>query len=176
MRPDTGLTPRLLAELPGILNWALDGLERLTERGAFTEPASSADAIAALHDLVSPVSAFVRDCCTLGGEVSVDDVYRAWCLWADTNGHRSGSQQSFGRYLRAAVPALKVAQPRVDGQRRGRRYIGLQLVASAVPTPPNWAGALVPQNRLAEQDLARDGTRVFPLYAKAGIQDQALYR
>ncbi|HET6918359.1 MAG TPA: phage/plasmid primase, P4 family [Jiangellaceae bacterium] len=38
------LTDELLTELPGILNWSLDGLARLTERGAFTEPASSVDA------------------------------------------------------------------------------------------------------------------------------------
>src|SRR5262249_38271078 len=63
---NTGLTQQLLPELPGILNWALQGLERVRTQGRFTEPASSRDAIVALQDLVSPVSAFVRDCCEQG--------------------------------------------------------------------------------------------------------------
>jgi putative DNA primase/helicase len=32
-KEDTGLTQRLLAELPGILNWAIEGWHRLRERG-----------------------------------------------------------------------------------------------------------------------------------------------
>ncbi len=53
-RENPRLTKELLTELPGILRWALDGLDRLTTAGAFTEPKSSADAIMALQDLVSP--------------------------------------------------------------------------------------------------------------------------
>ena len=37
------------AELPGILGWALDGLDRLTKAGALTEPPSSAEAVTALR-------------------------------------------------------------------------------------------------------------------------------
>jgi len=47
-RENTRLTGELLAELPGILSWALDGLDHLAA-GAFTEPASSTDAIVALQ-------------------------------------------------------------------------------------------------------------------------------
>src|SRR5690606_6286310 len=39
-REDTGLTSRLLEELPGILLWAIEGLRRLYERGHFLQPAS----------------------------------------------------------------------------------------------------------------------------------------
>jgi hypothetical protein len=41
-REDHGLGDALLSELPSIFNWALDGLERLNERGRFVQPASSA--------------------------------------------------------------------------------------------------------------------------------------
>jgi putative DNA primase/helicase len=64
-KEDIGLTQRLLTELPGILLWALDGLDRITQQ-SFTVPKSSNDAILALQDLVSPVAAFVRDECDLG--------------------------------------------------------------------------------------------------------------
>lgn len=43
VQEDTGLKGRLLQEIPAILRWSLDGLDRLMERGRFTEPESSAD-------------------------------------------------------------------------------------------------------------------------------------
>ena len=60
-RENTSLTEELTAELAGILSWSLDGLDRLTRQGKFTEPKSSTDSILALQDFVSPVAAFVRD-------------------------------------------------------------------------------------------------------------------
>ena len=89
---------------------------------------SSADAVAALHDLVSPVSAFIRDHCDRGGEVAVDLLYRRWRAWCEDNGHQPSSQQIFGKDLRAVVPALRVARPRFDGDRE-RRYVGVSLRA-----------------------------------------------
>src|SRR5229473_123910 len=43
-REDTGLFEKLRPELPGILNWALDGLDRLGKRGRLIAPGSAADA------------------------------------------------------------------------------------------------------------------------------------
>ena len=51
------LTDELLAEAPGIFNWALDGLDRLTERGYFVVPTSARESIDALADLASPAAA-----------------------------------------------------------------------------------------------------------------------
>ena len=130
---NTRLTAELLTELPGILSWALDGLDRLTRAGALTEPPSSADAIIALQDLVSPVSAFVRDRCQRRGEVPVDDLFDAWKAWCENNGHRPGSVQTFGRDLRAAVPVLRVRQSR-DGDARERRYAGVSLQRAQQPS------------------------------------------
>lgn len=93
---DPGLTKRLRAELPSILCWALDGLDRLTERGAFVEPASSADSVAALAELVSPVGAFVRERCEVGDyEVSAEVLYGEWARWAANHGHHAGSATTF---------------------------------------------------------------------------------
>jgi putative DNA primase/helicase len=62
-KEDHGLTARLTRELPGILSWAIEGWERLTTRGNFVPPASSADAAQSLDDLGSPIGAFLRDRC-----------------------------------------------------------------------------------------------------------------
>lgn len=61
---DPGLEPALREELPGIFNWALDGLERLACTGRFTTSRAGEEAIMTLRDLAAPVAAFVRDCCS----------------------------------------------------------------------------------------------------------------
>ncbi len=128
-RENPALTSELLPELPAILNWALDGLERLATTGRFTEPASSRDAIVALQDLVSPVAAFVRDRCERGpfAEIECQTLYTAWKGWAEDTGHRPGSLQTFGRDLRAVIPGLKIRRPR-DGGDRTRCYQGIALL------------------------------------------------
>ena len=105
---DADLTPKLLTELPGILNWSLDGLHTLSELGRFREPASSVEARTTLADLVSPVSAFVRDRCNRGPllEVEIDRLWKQWRSWADNKGHKAGTKQMFGRNLRAVIPGL----------------------------------------------------------------------
>lgn len=129
-REDPRLTGELLAELPGILSWALDGLDRLAAQSAFTEPTSTADAVIALQDLASPVAAFVRDRCMTGldREVLVDELYRAWRGWCDDNGRdQPGSKQTFGRDLRAVVPGLRVVRPRDERGEQVRYYVGVGL-------------------------------------------------
>jgi putative DNA primase/helicase len=129
-RENNNLTAELLPELAGILNWSLEGLDRLSRTGALTEPASSADAVTVLADLVSPVSAFIRDRCEHGGEVPVGELYGRWRMWCEANGHRPSSRQVFGRDLRSVVPGLRMARPRFDGDRE-RHYVGLSLRGSA---------------------------------------------
>jgi putative DNA primase/helicase len=129
-REDLQLTNRLLGELPGILNWAIDGLDRLRSRGHFVQPASSADAIQALEDLSSPVGAFLRDCCQIGTNFTIErsQLYRAWCDWCEIQGlDHTGPLETFGKNLRAALPAIKTTQPHSDDGKRRRFYQGVGL-------------------------------------------------
>ena len=128
-REDPALTQRLLRELPDIFGWALDGWERLTERGHFVQPKSSEDAIQELEDLGSPISAFIRDRCRLvsGASVECKRMYSAWKSWCEAEGRdHPGTAQTFGRDLRAAVPGLRNTQVRV-GEARVRCYEGIGL-------------------------------------------------
>jgi putative DNA primase/helicase len=128
-REDLGLFEKLRGELPGILAWAIQGYERLRRRGYLLQPESAREAIAELEDLGSPVSAFVRDCCTVGtGYASAcSDVYEAWKGWCSEQGRdHHGTAGTLGRDLRAAVPGLSVTQPRTD-LGRVRMYEGLAL-------------------------------------------------
>jgi putative DNA primase/helicase len=126
---DLGLTNRLMGELPSILNWSLDGLTRLSERGYFLQPNSSREAIQELSDLSSPIGAFLRDNCAQGPEyaVEVKTIYTAWCRWCEDQGRDfPGTMQSFGRDLRAALPGLSTTFPRDKGE-RVRVYQGITL-------------------------------------------------
>jgi putative DNA primase/helicase len=127
-REDTGLEATLHAELPGILNWALDGLTRLADHDRFTRPTSTDEAYVALQDLASPVGAFVRDRCEVGPDyqIPVDDLWDAWKSWAEDNGQHKSTKQVLGRNLRAAHPRLRVTQPGA-GDNRDRVYAGITL-------------------------------------------------
>jgi putative DNA primase/helicase len=129
-REDHELEPALHRELPGILNWCLDGAQRLSlSGGLLTRPVGTDDVLLTLANLASPVGAFVRDRCERGPllAVPVDRLYAAWKSWADDNGHKPGTSQVFGRNLRAVIPELRTERPRQPDQERQRWYRGLAL-------------------------------------------------
>ena len=139
---DPGLTARLLAELPGVLNWAVEGWQRLNRRGHFITPRSAQDEVQELADLGSPITAFVRDACILSptAAVSVDTLFQTWRLWCrDAGRQHEGDKVGFGRDLRAAVGGLRRAQLR-EGGNRVPTYQGIGLLsewqARAVPFTP----------------------------------------
>src|SRR5262249_1696460 len=90
-------------DMPGIFNWSLEGLQRLTNdnKNQFTRLQSSEDAMTTLRDLASPVAAFVRERCKLGGneEADVDELYKAFKAWAEANDYPKSNKAVFGRDL-----------------------------------------------------------------------------
>jgi putative DNA primase/helicase len=141
-REDHDLTEKLLAELPGILNWSLEGLDRLRVQHRFTEPASSRDAIIALRDAVSPISAFVRERCVRGAahEVAVDRLYQAWRDWCEDEGRdHPGTKTTFAKNLYTVAPEVHRVRPRVQGERE-YRYTGIALRSYDGMTNQQWSG------------------------------------
>jgi putative DNA primase/helicase len=130
-REDRTLDARLSDELAGILNWALEGLDRLNRNGRFTVPGSSEDAANLMMDLASPVSAFVRERCVrkLGETVARDVIYNEWKLWAEDNGHEAGAKSTFARNLRSVVPELRDVQHRINGV-PVRHYTRIGLISN----------------------------------------------
>jgi putative DNA primase/helicase len=130
-RENYDLETTLRQELAGILNWALDGLRRLTlqNNNVFTRAPSADEAIVQMRDLASPVGAFVREKCKLDAEkeVDVDVLYATYKSWADDNGYPKITKQTLGRDLRAAVPSIRIERPRRHDGIRVRRYVGIRL-------------------------------------------------
>ena len=127
-RENPRLTDELLTEAPAIFNWALEGLDRLNQRGCFVKPESGKAATQELEDLSSPVAAFVRDRCIVGRnhQVEVDRLWGAWKSWCQTENHAPGTKVLFGRDLNAATPTVLKTRRR-DGEHRIANYEGIGL-------------------------------------------------
>jgi putative DNA primase/helicase len=141
-REDLGLTQKLLPEAQSIFLWALEGYDRLVERGHFLQPASGREMAEQLHDLASPVAAFVRDYCTVGPECSapIDALYEAWVGWCDDEGRKPGTREHFCKDLRSVVPKLNKRKLR-GPEGRVPTYEGIALGAEAEGTAvssPEW--------------------------------------
>ncbi|MFE7036361.1 phage/plasmid primase, P4 family [Streptomyces sp. NPDC057621] len=128
-KEDPTLMDKLTAEMPGILNWALEGLARLQRTGRITEPKSSREAVTTMQDTASPTSAFVRERCATGPtcSVPVDALWTVWREWAEDNGVRAGTKQVFGRNLLSVVPQLNRTRPRDAYGQQVATYSGITL-------------------------------------------------
>jgi len=135
-REDTALTSRLLAEMPGILLWAIDGWIRLRERGHFVTPESSVESVEMLMDLTSPVGAWLRQACVVAPDqrAYVQDLYQSYRKWCENEGRSQiPTVQTWAKDLVAVAPGLR--------QRRnpsvGRFYEGIGLRSEyAAPASP----------------------------------------
>lgn len=118
-REDHGLTPALLAELPGVLNWSLAGLASLNAAGRFVEPQSSKEATEEIARASSPVLAWVEDECDFGpgAELALDDVYLTFRRWCERQQFGAiPSQPEFGKQLVSACGAhITTSRRRVQG-------------------------------------------------------------
>jgi putative DNA primase/helicase len=153
-KEDTGLTERLLLELPGILAWSIAGWQRLRARGRFVQPTSSQHAVDEMMELSSPVSAFISDYCAVrpGLSCTVAELFDGWRAWCAEQGReQAGNSATFGRDLRAAQPGIETRQRREDGKRQ-RTYEGIDLTETG-------------KMAAAKCRAARTGTRDYPLHA-----------
>lgn len=127
-KEDLTLTDKLLAELPGILRWALEGLDRLEQQSHFTVPISSNDLREVVEEVGSPIKSFIEECCLPGSDltVEVDSLFQAWQSWNTMQGGQSYTKAHFGKEMFSAFPKLQRKQVR-DGDRRTYVYVGIGL-------------------------------------------------
>lgn len=118
---DKDLPTRLLRELPGILNWAFAGYERLKARGRFLQPDSGADLREQFEDMSSPVASFARDCCVFedGAQMDKQVLYEHYLQHCSASGHRfkQTRQQFFGSFLAAFRGRVRNVRPGGEGPR-----------------------------------------------------------
>ena len=96
---------KLMAELPGILNWAVAGLQNLLRRGYFEPPPSSQKAIESYRLDSDPVRQFLLDIAdetvffNFKEGVRSSDVYERYRTWATENGYQNLSSSTLGGRL-----------------------------------------------------------------------------
>ena len=104
MQRDTGLQDKLMAELPGILNWAIEGLKRLRLKGQFTPSAAMEKAIAEYKNESNPVDQWREE---RTGKAKPDDkgilqsvLYQDYTAWCYQNGRHALSSSKFSIELK----------------------------------------------------------------------------
>jgi len=120
-RDDT-LKQKLAQELPGILNWALQGLEDYGYGDKLDPPAAVVEATAEYRSEEDTLGAFIGERCRVdrNARAASADLYHAYTTWCAENGERLETQTRFGRAL-----ADRGYDSYSDG---GRRYrVGLEL-------------------------------------------------
>ena len=140
-KEDRGLKPRIIAEAPGIMLWALVGLRRLwqslAEGGGFTEPEESKKMLADFARSSSPVHAFSEDSLVVrsGVRVMVKDVYAKYKAWSESQGYKSAaSVQVFSKQLKTLHPMIDTIQDTVirDGVKsKERHFVGIMLAGDS---------------------------------------------
>jgi putative DNA primase/helicase len=128
-KEDPALSKKLVIEMPGILNWAMEGYRRLCQRGFFVQPKSALDAVEDIEMLASPVKAFIRDHCEIraGHSATMQDLWNTFNAWATTEGIKSpGTKQWFGRNLKSALPGITTKKVG-NADARELIYVGIKL-------------------------------------------------
>jgi putative DNA primase/helicase len=128
-REDHELGSKLAAELPGILNWALDGLDRLTTQGFFTALTSEQNKtlVEEMLGASNPLRQFIAEHCDERADLEEDKqkFYNNWANWARKVGHEPGSVTSLTKSL-MAIYGPELAGRSGTGS-RARVYKGLRI-------------------------------------------------
>jgi putative DNA primase/helicase len=107
-REDRSLKRKLEGELPGILNWALDGLDRLRMCGEFIEPEDSRIAKHRLIYQSDPIHGFIEERCMLEAGAATDKgvLYAEFVEYCEQMNARVPPMNSFGDKLMQSYPTI----------------------------------------------------------------------
>lgn len=129
-RQDKGLVDKLLAELPGIFNWALDGLQRLEANDwRFSQSSAMAGALREYQRDSDSVALWVEDRVEVvaGGEVESGRLYADYKQWTEDNGHKLVASNGLTKRLKLLFPEVRDGRSPVNGA-RVRCVKGLRLL------------------------------------------------
>jgi phage/plasmid-associated DNA primase len=155
---DTGLAAKLMAELSGIANWALEGLARLRSNGnRFTVGERGCAAQRELAEAQSPALRFATDCLIVTGDkrdavplAVVFDYYAGWAVQESMSSRERRNKTDFKADFIAALSEHGVRyddklsrrwrDPKSDwkhgqGKPMRRWFTGVRVKPDAIPDP-----------------------------------------
>jgi putative DNA primase/helicase len=117
-REDVGLATKLVAEVSGILRWAIDGRRFLKEDGRFKVPDAAKTVEESFRQLASPILGFADDCLD---EIDPDrreaydldpfrSIYQAYQWWCRVTGHNPSNDKIFARNLHSIFRHIKTTE------------------------------------------------------------------
>jgi P4 family phage/plasmid primase-like protien len=115
-------------ELPGILNWAIEGLIRLNTNGKFTFSKVSDEAMKSYRDEVNPTRQFISEHYVVSTTKKMEKcsiIYDHYKEWAFENGYRPVSSNTFGRELSRQLRGV-VRDRKKEGSDRHYFYLNIE--------------------------------------------------
>jgi P4 family phage/plasmid primase-like protien len=130
---DRDLTNKLKTELPGVLNWALEGLRRLYSQGCFTQPAICRDALSQYRTESNSARLFLSESYASEKLASVEcrNVYARYTLYCSLYGYDRLNQGEFGKEIRRVFP--DVQKKRETTGDRDYRYHDIAYIGGEEP-------------------------------------------
>jgi phage/plasmid-associated DNA primase len=134
---DKGLLDELEGEVDAILNWMLEGLDRLLERGRFTNERSREEKETIMTEYGGVVDRFVSNVLEVTGDsedrVHKGDLYDVFTRYNDFIGREPAVQQVLTRELKS-IDGVSDGQSRrvAAGDARERVYTGIRVDEDAL--------------------------------------------
>jgi len=118
---DKHLLEKLSAELPGILNWAIEGCLEWQHTGLGT-PEEVKNATQDYRHEMDTLGDWISDCCVVaaGTKTTAADLYKSYVEWSESQGEKTISQKMLGTKLKE-----RGFESKSDGSTRWWQGIGL---------------------------------------------------
>ena len=128
-KEDYTLKDRILKEVSGVAQWALEGLKRLKMKGRFTEAASGLAVKEDVKDEMNPMSDFISDIIDVVPTAFTESgkLYRVYQLWCKQTETMPMSKINLCRILSSSDLPIKAARTTIEG-RSVRGFSGLSVV------------------------------------------------
>ena len=140
---DKGLWDELETELPGVFNWALEGLKDLKANGLLQAAVSKKavkEHLAEGKPWEGWIEEFLEYDSTHSSDLACMEVYQCFELHFKALGYRRVmTEATFGRALKEVYPQVVKTRPQVNGQRE-YRYSGLKWRSNVPPPSPTPMG------------------------------------
>ena len=123
---DKRLPATLRAELPGILNWAIEGCQEW-RRDGLKDPEEVKAATQSYREEMDLLALFLNECCEReeGGEVPTGELFDAYEEWCRKNGEQPVKKRTFGTLMKERGFR---AENRTRNTDTKRYYVGLSLL------------------------------------------------
>jgi putative DNA primase/helicase len=117
---DKNLPSKLRLELPGILNWAVEGC-LMWQREGLTPPETIQKATLEYRKEMDVVGSFIEECCEVGSglKIGATEIYKVYDKWAKEMNEHNFSQTQFGKKMADRFERRRTKQ--------GNCYFGITL-------------------------------------------------